>query len=430
MPLPDGTVAPDPTDARGNDLTPDLETDSSLPSSGAGPKGDNETDSQQPGSTSPHAEAPATPKPFAPPSTAIVNECSDATLRGANTSGARKLEKVELLTALKNVIATRHSYDELTRLQEYKDQSTKSFANRDPLQQAMNDFTPDVTELPGEAFVNTFSQEQLASWAAVVDLVGQRFAEKRWERDYDESDCMEEQTPSPECYRGFVGALGQLTYRRPLSAEETDRVVRLASTAVERAEAVYRVVVRLFLAPQFMYVLEPGETPSDRTGRVHLSQFEVASRLSFALTGRAPDAVLSQAAADGELDELTTLREHAGRLVRSDAAKEKLMRFFRDWVHSDRIPEPNLAWGNWAMVPDNGLYTANRLDRNLRAEVEDYIRYVVWDQEGTYDDLLTREIAMVKDERMQAVYKTATFRTDGQPVDAPGYPGQFARAGL
>src|SRR5690606_21593409 len=119
-----------------------------------------------------------------------------------------------------------------------------------------------------------------------------------------------------------------------------------------------------------------------------------------------------------------------GRLVRSDAAKEKLMRFFRDWVHSDRIPEPNLAWGNWAMVPDNGLYTANRLDRNLRAEVEDYIRYVVWDQEGTYDDLLTREIAMVKDERMQAVYKTATFRTDGQPVDAPGYPGLFARAGL
>src|SRR5690606_34639780 len=87
MPLPDGTVAPDPTDARGNDLTPDLETDSSLPSSGAGPKGDNEPDSQQPGSTSPHAEAPATPNPFAPPSTAIVNECSDATLRGADTSG-------------------------------------------------------------------------------------------------------------------------------------------------------------------------------------------------------------------------------------------------------------------------------------------------------------------------------------------------------
>jgi hypothetical protein len=148
------------------------------------------------------------------------------------------------------------------------------------------------------------------------------------------------------------------------------------------------------------------------------------------LTGRAPDTDLAQAAVDGSLKNLATIRTHAGRLVRSEPAKEKLLRFFRDWVHIDRIPQPNSAWGNWAMVPDNGLFTANRLDQNLRAEVEDYIRFVVWQDEGTYADLLTREIAMVKDDRMQAVYKTASYNTDGQPVDAPGYPGLFTRAGL
>lgn len=428
-PQDDGTFAPDPSDTLDDDLSPEFETEAPAPSPSTGSARGNETE-EQPSTPSPVADDPISPKPFTPPSTSIVTACSEATLRGADTSGARKLEKVELLTALKDVIATRHTYEELSRLQEYKDQSTKSFTNREPLQQAMNDFTPDVTDLPGEAFVSTFSQEQLASWATVVDVVGQRFAEKRWERDYDENDCMEEQTPSEACYRGFVNALGRLAYRRPLDADETDRVVRLVTTAADRAEGVYRVVVRLFLAPQFMYVLEPGETQTAESGRVHLTQFEIANRLSFAVTGRAPDAALAQAAADGELTDSTILREHAARLVRTDAAKEKLMRFFRDWVHIDRIPEPNLAWGNWAMIPDNGLYTANRLDQHLRAEVEDYIRYIVWDEEGTYEDLLTREIAMVKDERMQAVYETTTFHADGQPVDAPGYPGLFTRAGL
>lgn len=432
LPPPDGGVAPNPN----NPAAPGL----SAPASPSG-NGDSATVPPEgassggldlaPSASSAVEESPNPPSDtFFRPSTAIVGECSDATLRGADTSGARKLEKAELLAALKDIILPRHSYDELNRLQEYKDQSTKSFEKREPLQLAMNDFTPDVTDLPGEAFVNTFSQEQLSSWSSVVDLVGQRFAEKQWEREYDSDDCMEDESPSQECWEGFVSEFGRLAYRRPLAPEETARVVSFASSADNRTSAVYRVVARLLLAPQFLYIVEPGESRADADGRVHLTQYELATRLAFALTGRAPDAALSQAAADGTLVDLTALREHASRLVRTDAAKEKLLRFFRDWVHIDRIPEPNLSWGNWAMVPDNGLYSANRLDQNLRAEVEDYIRFVVWQEEGTYEDLLTREIAMVKDERMQAVYETASFNTNGEPVDAPGYPGLFTRAGL
>lgn len=373
---------------------------------------------------------PPTTDPFFRPSTSIIAQCADTTLRGADTSAARKLEKAELLAALKDVILPSHNYDELAKLQEYKDQSTKSFENREPLQLAMNEFPPDVTDLPGEAFVATFSQEQLASWSNVVDLVGQRFVDKQWEREYDNDDCLESATPPAACWTTFVENLGKSVFRRPLEADEAGRIATLAASAGDRGEGVYRALVRLLLSPQFMYIFEPGETAAEDAGRVHLTQYEVANRLAFALTGRAPDAELSQAAADGALDDLDVIRGHAGRLVRSDAAKEKLLRFFRDWVHIDRIPEPNLAWGNWAMVPDNGLFTANRLDQNLREEVEDYIRFVVWQEEGTYADLLTRPIAMVKEERMQAVYQTASYNTDGQPVDAPGYPGLFTRAGL
>lgn len=433
-PLEDGGIASPPRD-------PLLPNEPGAPGAGTSPTSDSTaapsdgTASPDDSDTAPEPE-PGVPAPplagdtFFRPSTAIVGQCSDSTLRGADTSAARKLEKAELLAALKDVLLPRHSYDELNRLQEYKDQSTKSFESREPLQLAMNEFTPDVTDLPGEAFVNTFSQEQLSSWSGVIDLVGQRFAEKQWEREYDADNCMESETPSESCWADFVGTFGRLVYRRPLEAEETARVVAFATSADDRSRGIYRAVVRLFLAPQFLYIFEPGETNTEPTGRVHLTQYEIANRVSFALTGRAPDADLAQAAADGTLTDLPTLREHASRLVRSDAAREKLLRFFRDWVHIDRIPEPNLAWGNWAMVPDNGLYTANRLDQNLRAEVEDYIRFVVWQEEGTYEDLLTREIAMVKDERMQAVYKTSSFNTEGQPVDAPGYPGLFTRAGL
>lgn len=406
------------------------------PSSGSTPTSDDTGTAPAPpdDTAAPTEPGPQTPPPqadpFFRPTTAIIDQCTSTTLRGADTSGARKLEKAELLAALKDVILPDHSYDELNKLQEYKDQSTKSFENREPLQLALNEFPPDVTDLPGEAFVATFSQEQLASWSNVVDLVGQRFVDKQWERDYDADDCLESQTPSEQCWTTFVETFGKVVFRRPLDADETARVVALALSADDRDGGVYRAVVRLLLSPQFMYIFEPGETPTEDAGRVHLTQYEVANRLAFSLTGRAPDAELSLAAANGALADLDAIREHAARLVRTDAAKEKLLRFFRDWVHIDRIPEPNLAWGNWAMVPDNGLYTANRLDQNLREEVEDYIRFVVWQEEGTYADLLTRPIAMVKEERMQAVYKTATYNTDGQPVDAPGYPGLFTRAGL
>lgn len=125
-----------------------------------------------------------------------------------------------------------------------------------------------------------------------------------------------------------------LAYRRPLLAAEKDELrtlyQRLRTEELPHDEAWRLTLSRVFVAPAFLYRLErpgPGAKPTP------VSDWELASRLSYFLWSSLPDAELRQAAASGRLHEPGVLAAQAKRMLRDPRVRRLATEFACQWIH-------------------------------------------------------------------------------------------------
>lgn len=142
----------------------------------------------------------------------------------------------------------------------------------------------------------------------------------------DISSCMDE----------FIDEFGLRAYRRPLSAEEKQILrgvydeVLAAQTATEARAAVVQVIVQ---SPQFLYLAERGGDPVPEAEHlVELTDYEMASRLSYFLNDTMPDDALFEAVAAGELQTLEQIEAQARRLAAKDELIDVLASFHNEWL--------------------------------------------------------------------------------------------------
>lgn len=117
-------------------------------------------------------------------------------------------------------------------------------------------------------------------------------------------------------------------WRRPLSADERNRLRGFyaslrQSGETEHAAALRLLLARILVAPAFFY---RSEAPSPAAAP--LSDWELASRLSYFLWSSIPDDELRQAAAAGRLREPTELANQARRMLRDARARRLAAEFF------------------------------------------------------------------------------------------------------
>ncbi|MFM1767490.1 MAG: hypothetical protein RJA22_19 [Verrucomicrobiota bacterium] len=123
-------------------------------------------------------------------------------------------------------------------------------------------------------------------------------------------------------------------YRRPLSAAEADELRalyrRLRQEELAHDPAIRLTLARILVAPAFLYRAEkPGA--GDRPGPV--TDWELASRLSYFLWSSAPDAELRQVAAAGELRKPSVLAAQARRMLKDPRARRLATEFACAWLH-------------------------------------------------------------------------------------------------
>ncbi len=130
----------------------------------------------------------------------------------------------------------------------------------------------------------------------------------------------------------FIESFGKRAFRRPLSADEISGAEALFAKGAELidsgdafADGVELVVSYFLQSPNFVYRTELSDSASGN--KVWLNSYEVASRLSYALTSSMPDDDLFGAADRNELINSKTLREQATRLVGSSAAHDTVSTF-------------------------------------------------------------------------------------------------------
>jgi hypothetical protein len=125
-----------------------------------------------------------------------------------------------------------------------------------------------------------------------------------------------------------------LAYRRPLRAQEAAELralyARLRQQELSHDDAIRMTLARVLVAPSFLYRIEE---PQPGTEARPVSDWELASRLSYFLWSSAPDAPLRAAAAAGELKNPDTLVQHAKRMLLDPRVRRLATEFGCQWLH-------------------------------------------------------------------------------------------------
>lgn len=199
------------------------------------------------------------------------------------------------------------------------------------------------------------------------------------------------------CAHAFIDDFGRRAYRRPLEAAERE-ALRTAyangSSFGGFREGIRFVLEHALQAPQFLYRLEGG--PEDGRTAIALTDWEIASRLSYLLWNTMPDDALFRAAEQGALRTPAEIAAHADRMLASERVRETVRLFHDAWLELDRIdrlikdpnafPEFGAAWSGSA-----------------REAVHRFLDSIVWEGTGDMRRMYTATHAYVN-ETLAPVY--------------------------
>lgn len=151
-------------------------------------------------------------------------------------------------------------------------------------------------------------------------------------------------TADRSCAESFVDDFGLRAFRRPLTADERERMLGLFDRSVARDgfSGAVRLLVQAFLqSPQFLYRFESGATPvsEGEPGPVAFqpTEYELASRLSYLLWNTMPDDALFGAAQAGLLSNAEGLLDQARRMLDDPRTREGVADFYRQFLKLDRL---------------------------------------------------------------------------------------------
>jgi hypothetical protein len=151
------------------------------------------------------------------------------------------------------------------------------------------------------------------------------------------------------------------------------------------------------MSPNHVFRTELGDR---KLGKVDLTQYELASEISFMFADTAPDAALLADAQQGKLTDPAVVRAHAERLLDSPAGREVLKSFFFDFLHLRELAGGGLEETEQALVP------------SMQAETAKFVEQVVFEQGGGLDTLLSSTQSTV-DPPLAGFYGV----TAGQPAE-------------
>lgn len=171
-----------------------------------------------------------------------------------------------------------------------------------------------------------------------------------------------------ECAREVIARFAERASRRPVSPDEVDRIMRVYRLADDRGESYERAVqlalTTVLASPQFLFLAEPAETREDRP----LTEFELATRLSYFLWSSMPDAELFREAREGTVR--TNLHRQVVRMLEDPKSDAFVENFAGQWLQLRKLA---------GVAPDEGLFPGfdDNLRGAMREETERYFAYIL-----------------------------------------------------
>jgi hypothetical protein len=152
---------------------------------------------------------------------------------------------------------------------------------------------------------------------------------------YDAAAAFEKEMVAAEPRQvGRLVQFAERAYRRPLTAAEAAELRalyrRLRQEELPHEEAFRLTLARILVAPAFLYRLEAAPAG---TATARISDWELASRMSYFLWSSMPDEKLRAAAAAGTLHRPEVLSAHLRRMLADPKMRRLATEFTCQWLH-------------------------------------------------------------------------------------------------
>lgn len=217
--------------------------------------------------------------------------------------------------------------------------------------------------------------------------------------------------PTDDCAQQYLLTLAQETYRRPLTEDEQTRLTTLYTTTLRGTagatvnEAVQYSVYAILQSPQAVYRTELG---GDWTVDGVLTQYEIASGLSYFLTDDVPDQQLLDAAAQNQLSTPDQIGAQVDRLLMTPAAQQNL--------HDAMMSYFNYQGLEGLVIQDTAF--TDGLAASMYHEGELFLDNTLWN--GPLNDLLLGRRTTVN-ASLAEIYGISPFPAAGTTTDADGF---------
>jgi len=145
------------------------------------------------------------------------------------------------------------------------------------------------------------------------------------------------------CARKIITNLVTTAFRRPATAADVDPLMKFYETGRKGADfdsGIEMALARILASPKFIYRIEeePASGPTvrtvaDKVTTYRISDLDLASRLSYFLWSRGPDAELMKIAAAGRLKDPAVLEAQVKRMLKDPRAEAMTTNFAGQWLN-------------------------------------------------------------------------------------------------
>jgi Protein of unknown function (DUF1592)/Protein of unknown function (DUF1588)/Protein of unknown function (DUF1587)/Protein of unknown function (DUF1585)/Protein of unknown function (DUF1595)/Ca-dependent carbohydrate-binding module xylan-binding len=182
--------------------------------------------------------------------------------------------------------------------------------------------------------------------------------------------------------RKILGPLAHRAFRRPVTPAELDRLTSYVTRARGKGQSFERgiqlAVEAILVSPNFIFRVEVDPHPNDPGSKRLLTDFELATRLSYFLWSSIPDDELYRVAAAGKLQNPLVLEAQVKRMLKDPRAHALAENFAGQWLELRNLaqvsPDP-------MRFPDFN----DRLRSDMKTETEMFFESIVSEDRSIMD---------------------------------------------
>lgn len=174
------------------------------------------------------------------------------------------------------------------------------------------------------------------------------------------------------CAEQILTNLAERAFRRPVTTEDSSELMAFYDRSRKDKDfegSIEDALSAVLVSPHFLYRAEEGLFDKDQ---LHISDFELASRLSFFIWSSLPDETLLTLANNKELSKPEVLQAQVSRMLKDERAKTLVTDFASQWLNLPKLDQ---------IDPNFGLfrYAAGALDPRpmLKTELNLFIESVM-----------------------------------------------------